>query len=205
MRFFEVASPNTKIVASNRFLKNAAFFLRGYPTLKQVLHDFLVFKQAHPREQFGKKDAPFTGSKLAGQYHAHLVHGKVIVVYGFRGDTICLYDMVEHTAVDTQLAINSMVSFIASLDTSSMQPVKVGEDAPTLKPEQKQELTDLFYEMAVQDADILASAARGDFADLMTYCDLVVDAPHETTITSFGGKEEFQKLLQLILKQFGHR
>ena len=64
MILLEVLSQPFRIVATKRFIKNAAVYTKGYPGVEDVLRDFLEFKRYNPTEQFGKKDTMFTGGAV---------------------------------------------------------------------------------------------------------------------------------------------
>ena len=210
MRFFEIASPRAKIVATKRFMKNAAVYLRGgYKGLDKVFRDFLEFKSENPTTPYGVKDTPFGGGNkaLQGIWHCHLIHGKVIVIYKAVGSEVQLYDMVEHTAVEGgSKQTNSISDYIASLGSSDFTPVAVQDhSAPAaLSADTKRELDDLMYEMAAQDRDILLSAARGDFVDLMEFMRLAApDVSDDAIIAAYGGAQGLQAHIRQVMKQMG--
>lgn len=216
MRFFEIATPRLKLVATRRFIKNASSYFRSYSGVAKAFRDFIEFKNQNPKAQFSVKDTMFTGNDvLKNVMHCHLIHGKVIVVYRIIDGTMWLYDMVEHTAVENKAARN-LGMFIQSLNRSDFAPYEppqkmrgqVGEPRElevrvVLEPEQMQELDGLFYEMVSQDRDVIDSAIAGDFRDIMEFMTLAVDEKPDTLLQVYGGAEGFKSHLQNILKQMG--
>lgn len=223
MRFLEVAGQPLKIVATKRFLKNAPDFLRGYPGLDKTLKEFVDFKAMNPLADWGRKDAVFTGGQQVGHLrHVHLVHGKVIVLYEIVGGELRLYDMVSHKGIDKQ----EMGRFgdyhrhlgdgdFAGYAPAVKQKLKLNpelfppeddwelEARVVLPEEQMQELEALFYEMAVQDRDIIEAALHGNFADIMEFMTMVAPEDPTTLLNVYGGAEGFQQHLRDILKQVG--
>jgi hypothetical protein len=202
MRLFEIETQQSQIVATKRFLKNSAFYFRGYPGIEATLKEFLHFKQQNPKAQFGKKDIPFTGGPLKGLFHVHLIHGKVILVYGLRGNQIRLFDMVEHDDFEGK-SIPALAKYIDSLGMNDLSPVKTGaKPTPSLTAEQKQELSELFWEMGVQDRDILEDAAKGNIESVMEFCRMTVEGADDTAIlAALGGKEGLIKAATTVLHQ----
>jgi hypothetical protein len=202
MRFFEIASPTLQLMATTRYLKNSATFLRGYAGLEKTLTDFLNFKLQNPTQLWGKKDERFTGGIIKNAFHVHLVHGKVILVYGVSGGALKLYDMVEHNDFESGPSILSLATYI---ETADLRPIEF-QGGPTTKPlsaEQKSELNELFYMMAAEDPDIVRAAIAGDLSGLMEFIRLTVDAPDEVVLDGFGGQAGLITTLSTIMKQMG--
>lgn len=200
MRFFEIASPKTKLLATKRFIKNAAFFSRGYPAVEKTLKDFLQFKINHPREQYGKKDAPFTGSALTGYNHVHLFHGKVVLVYKVNGNEISLYDVVEHNSFER----SGVMALARYIQTAPLEPITVDtkDSKKSLSTDQMEELESLLYEIAAQDPHILKAAASGQWEDLFDFVWMVIpeEIDKDAVFTAYGGQAKFKKKLAAILQ-----
>ncbi|RYE97734.1 MAG: hypothetical protein EOO77_38540, partial [Oxalobacteraceae bacterium] len=118
MRFFEIAAPERRVLATKRFIKNAKEWMRLYPDVGPTLADFLRFREtASPTQGFSKKDAPFTGGVLKGFRHVHLRFGKVICVYAIGMNEIRLIDMVDHDTMDS----DSFQRFVSGVGESDFQ------------------------------------------------------------------------------------
>lgn len=200
MRFFEIASPQTKVFATKRFIKNAAFFSRGYPAVDKTLKDFLQFKIKNPREQYGKKDAPFTGSALTGYNHVHLFHGKVVLVYQVKGNELHLFDVVEHNSFERS-GVMALAKYIQS---ASLEPIQ--QDTKTKKgslpKEQMEELESLLYEVATQDPHIIKAAISGQWDDLFDFIWMILpeEIGTKTVFAAYGGETKFKKKLTALVK-----
>lgn len=207
MRFFEIASPRYRIMATKRFMKNAAVFLRGgYPALAKTMKEFLEFKSENPNTPFSKKDLTFRGSNkvLRSFWHAHLVHGKVIVLYQPVENEIRLYDMVDHTATEGSTFANTLSHYVAGLSRNDFTPVAIkGAEADAVTPAEKRELDELLWEMSAQDRDILVAATKGDLVDLMEFMTLTVEKPAEALISAYGGQEGLAAFITQMFRQIG--
>lgn len=204
MRFFEIASKRIPILATKRFIKNAAFYTRGYPAVEKTLRDFLLFKTANPREQFGKKDTPFTGGPLVGRNHVHLFHGKVILVYDVRDGALRLFDVVEHNGFERS-GVEAMAKYIR---TATLEPVQQPVEAKEIPAETKAELDNLFYEIAVQERDVIDTALEGDWEHLFDYIRMVIDeseASDSDVFDAFGGQAGLAEKLADIMKKLGYK
>lgn len=202
MRFFEIASPQTKVFATKRFIKNAAFFSRGYPAVEKTLKDFLQFKVKNPREQYGKKDAPFTGSALTGYNHVHLFHGKVVLVYHADGNALNLYDVVEHNSFER----SGVMALAKYIKTAPLEPFKVDTaDPERLTKEHTKELEGLLYEIAAQDPHIIKAAVNGQWDDLFDFLWMVLpeELGTEAIFAAYGGEAAFKKKLVSMVKSLG--
>lgn len=206
MRFYEIASPRLKLVATKRFVKNTAFYSRGgYPAFEKTLRQFLDFKTQNPREPFNRKDSPFVaGSPLAGYAHCHLVHGKVVVIYAVKDNELRLYDVTEHDTFEGK----GMQTLRAYLRSADLEPVGQSETKASLSAEQKAELDELFYEIAAQEREVINDALKNDWSHLFDYIRMVIDeetAADEVIFAAYGGKNGMAKFLAAILKNLGYK
>lgn len=207
MRFYEIASPRLQILATKRFIKNAALYSRGgYPAFEKTLRQFVEFKTQNPREAFNRKDSPFVAnSPLSGYAHCHLVHGKVVLIYTTKENQLRLYDVCEHDAFEGK----GMQTMRTYLKGAGLEPMEVGHDAAdTLDSEIKSELDELFYEIAAQERDVIVSALGGDWPHLFDYIRMVVDeetATDETIFSAYGGKDGLVKFLSGVLRNLGYK
>lgn len=204
MRFFEIAQPARRVVATKRFEKTFIEFSKKYAGLKETLRDFVDFRLIHrPDEPFSPKDAAFSpSSSLAGFRHLHMVHGKAILVYYITAANLCLCCMLDHTETEGK-RVNSLVTYLKSLEPSSFSSIETSEEKPELSSEQINDLRSLIYDMAVQDREILMAAVNGDFSDLMEFMRLVIDNSEndQTIVDSMGGSDALRKFIQDVLKQ----
>ena len=200
MRLLEVATDSLQILATKRFVRDLAFYLRGYPQLKKIFQEFCADKVFG--RQFGKKDVPYTGSKLAGYWHAHLVHGKVIVVYRLQHNVLSLFHLGEHDDAEGS-GIISLANYIESLSNNDFMPLSVFPEEPKLTNDQKKLLNELFFEMAASDPDIIRAAIDGDITDLMYFAAETVQESKDTILDGFGGEERLVQIVARILKQVG--
>jgi hypothetical protein len=201
VRFSEFGT--TRIMASTRYLKNVAFFLRGYPTMDKTLTAFLKAKVANPTQPMGAKDTPFTGGVLKGFWHVHLIHGKVVLVYDYRNGALCLYDVVEHNDFESEVRQHNLANYIAAAD---LEPL-VGDEDETetgLAPRDTKEIEELFYMMAVEERDIINAAIAGDPADLMEFVKLTITADEATFMAAMGGQQGLAQALQKVVKSLGY-
>ncbi len=204
MRLFEFNQP-VKLYASKRYLKSAAAFARGYPAFAPALRSFLAAKIEHPLVPFGKKDEPFTGGggglKEAGAWHAHLVHGKVVLIYKSTASSVTLYDVVEHDGFEgKQMRVLGNFITTADVDPISAKDAALtpAEKAPVMTAAQKAELNDLLTFMVQADRDILKLAAAGDFSGLMEFV-AMVPLPWESVLIEMGGTNRLRRYLNGIL------
>lgn len=200
MRISEVAATH-KIRATARFRKNLLKYLRGYPSLKKTLEDFISDKMLGKR--FGSKDGPYsTQTPLAGYMHAHLVHGKVIVTYTVRNGYINLYDIGEHDATEGK-GTEQMAKYLKGLDDSDFANMKFGKEAPSLTNEQKAELVDLIDYCAADEPTPLMNAVAGDLSDILGLMQAAVDAAPDVILTAFEGKAGLVSYIGKRLKEYG--
>lgn len=210
MRFFEVAAPQRRVVATKRFIKNAKEWIRLYPDVGQTLADFLRFREtAPPTEGFSKKDAPFTGDSLKGYRHVHLRFGKVIVVYAIGTNELRLIDMVDHDTMDS----DSFRRFITSVGQGDYQgfgdtPQKA--EKPALAPAAREELQELLYGFAAhpEDRKLLIQTWEGQYIPMvweMLRSIVQGDAPDaqkdKLVIGAYGGLKGFKAAVEAILRQ----
>jgi hypothetical protein len=202
MKLFEVFQRPVQIVATKRFLKNAAFYVKGYPGVEATLREFLEAKVRKPNQPFGKKDGPFVAGALKGIWHFHLFHGKVVLIYLVIDNQLRLYDVVEHAAFDSKSASGSLAEYIESLGRSDFMPYGQPEEREaSLSREQMQELEGLFFEMSIKDRDILETAARGQFADLFEFTRLMLgDDTDELVVKAFGGPDGLATKVKTVLR-----
>lgn len=196
MRLFEIVSPSFKIKDTKRFLKNFAYYMRGYPQLEQNFIDFCDVKRLG--ERFGSKDLPFTGDALVGYMHAHLVHGKVIVIYSLRDNVLKLYDIGEHSITDGKNAVK-MKNYIKSLDDNDFDILNLNPE-PELSDENKKELSDLLQYFAASDPDFLKNAS---VSDLLDYMRETVDSTDKTILNYYSGENGLKVAVSKIMKQYG--
>ena len=197
MRLFEILSPSFSIKDTKRFLKNFAYYLRGYPQLEQNFIDFCDAKRNG--ERFGIKDVPFSNTgPLSGYMHVHLVHGKVILIYTLKNNVLKLYDIGEHTMSEGKNAI-SMKQYLKSLDDSDFATMPSLPD-PELSGENKKELADLLQYFAASDPEFLRNAS---VADLLDYMRETVDSNDQVILNYFGGENGLKSVVNKILKQYG--
>lgn len=207
MRFYEIASPRLKLVATKRFVKNAAFYSRGgYPAFEKTLRQFLEFKVQNPREPFNRKDTPFTsGSPLAGYWHCHLVHGKVVVIYNYDSNNLLLYDVTEHDSFEGK-GVGTMRAYLRSAE---LEPLAQNDQQPSkLSSDDKSELDNLFYEIAAQERDVIDQALKGDWSHLFDYIRMLVEessASDETIFAAYNGQDGLRSFLADILRNLGYK
>lgn len=192
MRLFEIET-KVRIFATKRYLKNAAYYARGYPSFRASLEDFLKFKLSSPLVSWGGKDEPFTGGLLTGIWHAHLIHGKVMVIYRPRADQIALYDVGEHNSFEGK-AVMDLAKYV---NNALLQPMQEPTNKK-LTPAQAAEFEQLIVFMVEQDRDILEAAARGDFAGLKEFVSLV-PLDWASVVETNGGNTALRKKLKHML------
>lgn len=214
MRLFEIAAPQSQLelVSTKRFLKNYAFYERGYPGIDKTFREFIEFKLQNPMTPFSKKDVPLSSGSLRGYRHVHLFHGKVILIYDIEAGQLRLLDVVEHTGVDNGRTANNLGDYLNTLGARDFQPYTAGtgtDEALALTPDQKADIESLMYEMAVQDRGILQAAMNGDLSGLAEFTRLTIetdwtDAQKDTAVLdAFGGQQGLQKAVQAILRNMG--
>jgi hypothetical protein len=212
VRFFEIAEPQRRVVATKRFIKNAKEWMRLYPDVGQTLVEFLRFRESAPATQgFSKKDAPFTGSAFKGPYrHVHFRFGKVICVYALVSNEIRLIDMVDHDTMDS----DAFARFVRSVGEADYQ--QFGGDAQSqqanLSQEAKDDLRDLMYAFAghPEDRGMLMQTLQGQYVpEFWEMLRSVVpgDAPEpdkdKMVLATYGGLKGFQAALRAVLSQTG--
>ena len=109
---------------TKRFTKSLGYYARGYSGLDKTFRDFCQSKSQGLK--YGKKDIPFLGNpQLRGFMHAHLVHGKVIVVYRVRNGTLFLYDIVEHNSVECGRELQKLTTYMLSVEDFKFEDLKI--------------------------------------------------------------------------------
>jgi hypothetical protein len=196
MRILEAAPDVLDIQATKRFRQHLAFYARGYPQVKKNFLDLCADKAMGLR--YGKKDIAYTGPPLVGVMHAHLVHGKVIIVYKLKRGQLYLYDIGEHDDTEGS-GVGSMAKYIASLEPVDFEKLSVGQpQTPALTAVQKSELDDLFYEMAASDPDVVKAGVAGDLTDVLYFASEI--AEQSSVLESYGGEQGLRKTLSTILR-----
>lgn len=204
MRLFEVTSEPRKVVATKRFEKELAGFLKADPGIGEKLAAFLRFREtALPQQGFSKKDAIYTGGNMKGFRHVHLVHGKVIVTYSLTNSEIRLISIHNHDATET--AGMGLPRYVHSLGDGDFSDF--GNDAPPhnhLTPEQKQAALDALYDFASHpdDRQMLMLTAKGEHVEEMwEMMRVMVEADDAAVIQAFGGPSGFSTKVAEILSQ----
>lgn len=180
MRFYEIASPQRKVVATTRFEKELAYYVKGYPGLMKTFREFLEYRMSAPASQgWGKKDSILTGGVYGGQglWHVHLYHGKVIVIYKIDGDTIKLLTVVEHNYVEGGgKGPATVMHYINGLKPSDFHPYELPRKKQVaggdewdldawvdLSDDEFDAVKSVFYDLAShpQDRSIIEQTAQG--------------------------------------------
>lgn len=203
MRLLEVDDLALTIRATRRFMKSLATYLKGYPQLEKNLRDFCADKALGKR--YGRKDAPYTGAPLRGTWHAHLVHGKLIVIYDLRNGTLDLFDLSDHDATEGKGVVD-MAKYIRGLRPSDLTGVNLGagEEAPSgLPADEVAALRDLFYEIAASDPGIIRAALAGDLSDLLYFAQATIERDRETILVGLGGRNALMRELAKIANTVG--
>ncbi|RYD59791.1 MAG: hypothetical protein EOP83_20410 [Verrucomicrobiaceae bacterium] len=210
MRFFEIAEPQKRVVATKRFLKSAREWIRLYPDVGQTLAEFLRFRETAPLTQgFSKKDAPLMNN-LKGFRHVHFRFGKVICVYALAPNEIRLIDIVDHDTMDS----DSFHRFVRSVGESDYQQFGGGVEPQQadLSQDAKDDLRDMFYAFAghPEDRGMLDQTLKGQYVpEFWEMLRSVVpgDAPdsakNDVVVTAYGGLKGFQAAIQAVLSQTG--
>lgn len=159
------------------------------------MEEFIEFKRKSPLSVWGKKDEPFTSNNvLGGVWHAHIIHGKVVVIYIATATQLALYDVLEHSEFDGKGTAGNLAKFIASADLSPY----LATATTKLTPVQMAEFEQLISFMVEQDRDILEAAGRGDFSGLKEFVTLV-PLDWASVVETNGGNTALRKKLKHML------
>jgi hypothetical protein len=200
MRLYEIASVIHRLEQTKRFIQSYNRYEQGFPRLRD---QFIAFCQAKIQgRKFGQKDYPFTNEPLKGLGHAHLIHGKVILIYYIKNRILYLYDLVEHTAIDTPAQSKALRKFIDGLSQKDFSELNINSEQKTLSKEQKNHLNALFYEIAASMPELIKDALHGSWDDLNDFAMETVQEPIELIYAAYGGQQQLKNDLATVLRQF---
>lgn len=206
MRLFEVTAEPRKVVATKRFEKELAGYLKADPKIGQTLAAFLRFREtALPQQAFSKKDVAYTGGQYKGLRHVHLSHGRVILTYDITGSEIRLISVHNHSQMDA--AGGSLHRYTQSVGDGDFSPFAFGKDDQAsnhLTPEQKQAALDALYDFAShpEDRKMMMLTAQGEHVEEMwEMIRVMVEAEDAAVIQAFGGPNAFAAKVSEILRQ----
>lgn len=192
MRISDLVGASVRLLATKRYIKHAANYSRGYAGFRDKLAAFLKDKVASPLVSCGKKDIPFTGGPLQGYWHAHIVHGKVVVVYDAAAETLSFYDVVEHDAFEGR-GVKALADYLKS---AKLEPYPISD--AKLSPQDEVEFTQLLQFMKEQDRDVLESCLRGDMSGLKAFA-VIVPLDWNAVVDSYGGSAALRRYIATIL------
>ena len=184
----------------DRFDQHLADFAKGYGP--RVLSRFKKFIQDKLENRLSGHDTAFAahGSTKKNLFHCQLVQGKVIVIYEQAGDTLYLYDVVDHFAYDTPNKQSKLIRYISNITARDLKEIPVSSDqTPTLD---KISIEKELYELAAIDATIVLDFINGSNDLLLVFLE-DYSKDHQATLEAFGGHEKFVELLKLVLKRIG--
>lgn len=217
MRVDEVEALNRRPVATKRFEKAYDHYARGYPAVAATLADFIEFRRTHGwQDRWSIKDSPLTGNYMPrNTWHAHLEHGKVIVIYQMSNDLLKLIDIVEHNDVEGgSKSSDALAKWIDKLTDASFEPWSppTSKTLPdeTLTPDEIGEVEKLIWELAAHP-DSIKKVAAGDFSEWLELCRMAIeqDWPDATkdrlAIEAMGGVEAIKALARKAMAQMGVR
>ena len=126
------------IATTKRFDKEFASFVRKFPDLVHEFDMFHTSKIADIDMPFGKKDTQWSGgsvSGLTGWWHAHLLFGKIVIIYRPVGKKLVLASVTDHLSVEgTGLRIRSLGEYLSKVnleDDPSRQSIKAKPNLAT--------------------------------------------------------------------------
>jgi mRNA-degrading endonuclease YafQ of YafQ-DinJ toxin-antitoxin module len=172
VRFFEVASPRRKVVASKRFTRDLKDFVKADPSVGRNLAAFLRFRETAPATQgFGKKDAVFTGNDDLGSFrHVHLIHGKVIVTYQLTPAEIRLCMISDHKETENRTSFPKFLNGLGpgSYDAYADDDENEDEHAQRDRERLHAAVVEALYDFAghPEDRKMLVQTAKGQFVPL---------------------------------------
>lgn len=189
------------IAATGRFIRNYQAF-QNHPVVKNEFPKFLKTKEKNINTPFGKKDTVFTDAGrlgLHGWWHAHILHGRVIVIYKPVGHRLILADITDHKSQDKgpasvrlgqylqtvdiglsggETPANSTVTNLTDTELSDMG-FKTSQEpsAPSAKIDLKQ-LESLIYTAATnaQDRQLMIAYRKGENDEFSEFIQLVPGA-----------------------------
>jgi len=212
MRLDEVIAPPTGFAATKRFLDSYANYIQG--NRSSLPTKFAQFCQAKLDNEPVSSDYAFSGSTpLSGYWHYHIVRGKIIIIYRRAGDTVRLYDIVEHTAYDTPLAVKRLSEWANSLTDADFMPLDVstltadpGTEKPKVTAEQKSVIDHAIYDLVGADGFFILKNAleKNDWRAFFEYVESEVPGLTESDIfVAYGGQNRLKDFILKTINRFG--
>lgn len=204
--------PVSSVQATAMFRKEIAV---APERVKNALKDFIETKKQDSTQRFGLKDWPFTGGGPAAKqfWHCHLVHGKVVVIYRIVSGVLYLYKLSDHDGA----SMGSGHQF-TTMGNSELGAFSLDDDQKIeITKAVKQDVNQLFYEMAVDGAGgntVLRKAVSGDFSELQEFIVLTCqmydeyaafdeDLLFQAVVEAMGGPERLREVIQSVMGHLG--
>lgn len=210
MRLDEVITPPTKIAVTQRFNNSYDKFNAGYRAT--LPRKFFQFCRAKLDGSPTTNDYAFkSNTGLSGYWHYHIVKGKVIIIYKRVGDTIRLYDVVEHTAYDTPASSARLADWCNGLSDSDFTKLDVNSlnsdqsNIEELTLDQKKAIVEVIHEIIFADGFYILKNAieKNDWQDLFDYITSEInDIDPSAIFSAFGGKTSLTNLILRDIKRF---
>ena len=212
MRLDEVVSPPTGFAATKRFLDSYSNYIQG--NRSSLPTKFAQFCQAKLDNKTVPGDYPFkSGTPLVSYWHYHIVRGKIIIIYRRAGDTIRLYDIVEHSAYDTAPAAKRLSDWANSLTDADFMPLDVstltadlGTEKPKVTAEQKSAIDHVIYDLVGADGFFILRDAleKNDWRAFFEYVESEVPGLTESDIfVAYGGQNRLKDFILKTINRFG--
>ena len=211
MRLFEVVAPPTRFAVTQQFNVNYDKFEASRENLSSKFANFCQSKlEGSPTTN----DYAFGGgTPMAGYWHYHIVRGKVIIIYRRVSDTMRLYDVVEHTAYDTERAARRLADWCNGLVDTDFTELNLKslfaepeEETESLSPEQKEKVDGIIYDLISEEGFYILKPAieKNEWDNFFEW--LETDMPGvtpETVFAAYGGAKQLQAFILHNIVQFG--
>ena len=188
-----------------RFKKSVMDFAKNNPKLRENLVEFLAFKVDHPTRQFGKRDTFFTGGRLKGLRHYHLVGGNIILIYDIDGSDLRLLEVGVHDDyVGGSGRAQNLASHISAVTRSDLSPFDDGAaEKATFSPQEIKLIRDTLFHFAASDPQDVRDYIAGKDDIIGQLAADVAQVPHEELLARFQDLGGFIPFLKSILKDMG--
>jgi mRNA-degrading endonuclease YafQ of YafQ-DinJ toxin-antitoxin module len=201
VRFYEVAARPLIARQTSRFEREFDRFAKSDAAVARRLVSFLEHKLINPTQPWDRKDTAFNNKRLKSFRHAHLVLGKVIIIYEITQGQLRLCACVEHKQVEG--ATKALITYLDGLTGDSFGPLRTKPQEKQLSRDQRREVIDLIYEIAASDVPILRAVLGGNADEFLDYVEITVEEDRVVILRSFGGIEGLQKEIHTVLKNIG--
>jgi hypothetical protein len=203
--------------ATSLFLDDLAAFADKYERVYDILEEFIDHrKTAGYADTFGKEDSRLTDI-LAGTWHIHIIHGRVIVLYTLTQHSLSLYRVISHAHLSERSKKSALARYIGNLTDSDFRTFQVVPSAEAsvlaLTENQVGLVRSMIWECAShpQERPYIRAALAGSRGDLIAYLIIMAELEnhaHEpeklwgAMERAFGGNAGLLEIMRTALAAF---